>query len=336
MKSFTRIGLFLFFLASLLVFPEFLPWAVGAWLLLGTLSAQKPIASWLAVIVAVVVLCMKRSAWPTATVVFAMTALALSITGLIRERHKRKKTTRRTETDSNAASANGKRFTFVSFFIIWSCFVWYGWNRNDSATTQRVLKLTQQPIACLGDSLTDFGYPQELEKLLSVPVADFGRDGITSADGLKMLPEILAANPQAVVIELGGHDYNQGLGRRQAFENLAKIITTLQSNNIEPILVEIPRGFVTDPFDGIERELAAKHDLQLIPDTMIRKVIFMGPILPPGSWMPSKNRLSEDGLHPNANGNRFFASVINHYLIRRFGAEIESDRVRARDETKKP
>ena len=69
-------------------------------------------------------------------------------------------------------------------------------------------KLDERSIACLGDSLTDFGYPHELEKILSVPIVDFGVNGITTDDGIKMVPEILAADLQLVVVELGGHDYS--------------------------------------------------------------------------------------------------------------------------------
>ena len=90
------------------------------------------------------------------------------------------------------------------------------------------------------------------------------------------------------------------------------------------ILVEIPRGFITDPYSGVERELAAKYDLQLIDDSLIRRFIFFGPIIPPGTWLNEDQRLSDDGLHPNDLGNRYFASVVRDALVAVFGNAITS------------
>ena len=171
--------------------------------------------------------------------------------------------------------------------------------------------------------MTDYGYPQELEKLISVPVADFGVNGIKTDDGIKMIPEILAANPQLVVIELGGHDYNAGQKPRSATRsNLETLIEAFLEQDIVVILVEIPRGFVSDPYDGLERELAAKYDLQLINDSVIRSFVFNSPIIPPGMWLDPSQRYSDDGLHPNDLGNKHFARVVRHALVKVYGDSI--------------
>jgi hypothetical protein len=99
-------------------------------------------------------------------------------------------------------SANKKRLALYALVLI-SAVTVYGVMRWNAANTSHHPTLDDRPIACLGDSLTDYGYPQELAKLISVPVADFGVDGIKTDDGIKMIPKILAANPQLVVIELG-------------------------------------------------------------------------------------------------------------------------------------
>jgi lysophospholipase L1-like esterase len=175
----------------------------------------------------------------------------------------------------------------------------------------------------LGDSLTDYGYPQELEKLISVPIADFGVNGIKTDDGIKMIPDILAANPQLVVIELGGHDYNADKKPRSATRsNLAKLIETFLDQDIAVILVEIPRGFISDPYDGLERDLAEEYDLQLIDDSVIRSFVFKGPMIPPGIWLDPSRRYSDDGLHPNTSGNEHFARVVCQSLVKVFGDSI--------------
>jgi lysophospholipase L1-like esterase len=170
------------------------------------------------------------------------------------------------------------------------------------------------PVVCLGDSLTDFGYPQELEKRISQPIADFGFNGYTTADGLKLLPEIVALKPQAVIIELGGHDFKNGESRSATAENLRQMIEAFRSSGAKVVLVEVPRGFINDPWFGFERQLAREYDLDLVPDTMIRRLVFWGPMIPPGSLVPPIQRLSDDGLHPNDLGNRMMAETLAGYV----------------------
>ena len=80
------------------------------------------------------------------------------------------------------------------------------------------------------------------------------------------------------------------------------------------LLCEVPRGFIFDPFFGLERELAREYDLDLVPDTMIRKLVLFSPYAPPGLWLPKNFRYSDDGLHPNAAGNRMLARQLARHL----------------------
>ena len=223
---------------------------------------------------------------------------------------------RRDKSESKENVRHHKRLA-ASATVLMAATVFFATARWYAANTSAQCVSDGRAVACLGDSLTDFGYPQELEKLLSVPVADFGVNGITTDAGIKMIPEILATNPQIVVIELGGHDYNGEDKTRSATRaNLEKLITAFKSKDIAVILVEIPRGFISDPYDGIERELAAKYDLQLINDSVIRSFIFNSPILPPGMWRDPSRRYSKDGLHPNELGNQYFAKVVKASIDR--------------------
>ncbi len=109
----------------------------------------------------------------------------------------------------------GAAMSPVSGSLLWPvayalCIIWMldlHWSGSASNTPRQ---LQQGPVVCLGDSLTDFGYPQELEKLISIPVKDYGFNGYTTADALKLIPEICAVKPSAVVLEIGGHDYKNG------------------------------------------------------------------------------------------------------------------------------
>lgn len=185
-----------------------------------------------------------------------------------------------------------------------------------------------RPVVCLGDSLTsgigpERGYPAELAKLLTVPVIDLGREGFTSGDAIReLLPAALNAKPQAVIVELGGHDFLFSHSRDSLEANLRRIIQDCRASGAEVILIEVPRGFVSDRFAGIERHLARQYDLELVADSVIRKFVFWSPAAPPGMWLDRRHHLSDDGLHPNENGNKLLASEVLAPLRSLFGDAI--------------
>ena len=119
----------------------------------------------------------------------------------------------------------------------------------------------ERPVVCLGDSLTagmpPYGsYAQSLQKLITVPVVSLGQDGITSADALDKLPAVVEANPQAVVVELGGHDFLKGHGRAGTQANLERIIKECRTIGADVILSA--RFMVEDvpPFQDALSELS--------------------------------------------------------------------------------
>jgi lysophospholipase L1-like esterase len=187
-----------------------------------------------------------------------------------------------------------------------------------------------RPIVCLGDSLSAWptareGYPQVLGELVSVPVVNLARPGITSRAALEILPLLEQANPQIVVVELGGNDFVEGDERAAVKANLEAIITACRGMGAEVVLVEIPRGLVWDPFGGLERNLARKHDLELVADTPIRNLVLWSPSGPLGMLGGPQSYLSNDGLHPNARGNRHLAQYVADALIRLAAPEIRAD-----------
>jgi len=294
---------------SLITFPAYIHWMASLWLVLSLIAfaRNKPMWPWLGC--CALILAIKR---PGYTPEFWILATVFIVVAVVDWRTRR----------GTSESLNVRRFAIYTLVLI-AATTNYGVTRWRAANTSRQLILDERPIACLGNSLTDYGYPQELEKMISVPVADFGVNGIKTDDGIKMIPDILAANPQLVVIELGGHDYNADKKPRSATKsNLATLIEAFLDQDIAVILVEIPRGFISDPYDGLERELAEEYDLQLIDDSVIRSFVFNGPMIPPGMWLDPSRRYSDDGLHPNALGNEHFARVVRQSLVKVFGDSI--------------
>jgi lysophospholipase L1-like esterase len=215
------------------------------------------------------------------------------------------------------------RLTWGGVAVLWMAWMWLAFNWTDAARSSRNLHLNpSRPVVCIGDSLTSFGYPRVLSQRIAVPVIDLGADGITTTDALGLISELQSAKPQVVVIELGGHDFLTGRSRSETAYNLIKIIDACRSVDANVILMEMPRGFITDPFSGLERELARQYDLELISDTAIRNLVLWSDYSPPGMWFDAAAHLSDDGLHPNKRGNEYLANRVVDALTRIYGAKI--------------
>ena len=125
-----------------------------------------------------------------------------------------------------------------------------------------------------------------------------------------------------VVIELGGHDFLRGYSRASTKANLQAIIDACRKIDAEVVLMEIPRAFISDPFWGLEREIAREEDVELIPDTAMRTLFLRSPLYPPGSWLGAPYLTDETGIHANAHGQKILAQSVADALQRMCGPEI--------------
>lgn len=311
----TVIAICLAVVTSLLTFPNGLPWMMAGWLLAYSALVPRRPFGWLTLPACLAIMFVKRVDWPP-----GLWVLSLAMT-LIATVHLYGWWTRGT-------MSTPRRWWVASSLCLWLIWLAMDWNFHEAYHGPQTKLFGQRPVVCIGDSLTSGiapqgGYVPRLGRLLSVPVIDLSREGITTAEALKRLPELIAANPQAVVIELGGHDYLKGHDRAQAKAQLKQLIDATRQLGAQPILWEVPRGFITDPYVGLERELARQEDLELIPDTAIRQLVIWSPFAPPGIWS-SGPYLSDDGLHPNDLGNELLARETAAALARVFGEEILS------------
>jgi lysophospholipase L1-like esterase len=309
----TVVGLTLAVLVSLLSFPAALPWMIAAWLLWHTVIVCRGQADWIPLGLCLIILAVKRPYWSPTLIVLAIFSVLVGGVNLLLTRR--------------PATAKRRKWTWLRIGVLWGLWAITAvqWHRTSHCQRQPGLDPVR-PVVCIGDSLTSGvppygGYPADLERLLAVPVINLGQAGITSEDALALLPELLDANPQVVVVELGGHDFLRGRTRSTTRLHLEQIITASRGAGAEVILMEIPRGFLVDPYDGLDRELARSHGLELVSDSAIRSLVLWSPHAPPGMWTGGPY-LSEDGLHPNANGNRYLARRVAQSLRRMYGDKI--------------
>jgi lysophospholipase L1-like esterase len=291
---------------SLLVFPSVLLWMVAFWLAIASIAVYRNRAAWLPLAIGVAVLLIKRPDWSPGLMALAV-SMAAAAAILVWKRA------------SGDVSDGRSRLALVTIGLVWALWTAAVWQSYSGSHTADAVRLDpNRPIVCLGNSLTtglsdDEAYPVYLQQLTSVPVVNFGRAGITARDALKQLPAILATHPQVVVVELGGHDYLRSYGRAAARASLVEVIEACRNAGAAVILVEIPRGFITDSFSGLERELARTYDLELMPDTAIRMLVLRSSTFPILGNM-IEPRLSDDGLHPNVAGAKYLAHAVNNAL----------------------
>lgn len=165
-------------------------------------------------------------------------------------------------------------------------------------------------LLALGDSLTaGYGldraeaFPAQLERALrgqglDVVVENGGISGITSVGGRARLKALLgakrAAQPDAVIVELGINDALRGIDPEVTYGNLDAILEHLKARGIPVLLAGmriLPQWRANDGarFEAIYPSLAARHGVPLYP------FFLEGVAGEPALNLP-------DGLHPNAAG----------------------------------
>lgn len=171
-------------------------------------------------------------------------------------------------------------------------------------------------IAVLGDSLAvspspDANFPSVLQRRLEAEgyrwrVRNFSRDGAVTADGVDRVDQVLAEQPDILVLALGANDGLRGVPAETVQQHLDAIITRATERGIRVLLC----GMETPPLNGIRYSLsfrsvfpslARQHDLPLVPFLLTGVV-----------GRPDLNR--EDWVHPNARGAERIAETVWAFL----------------------
>ncbi len=299
--------------ASLLTFPNAIPWMIAFWLAWHTIAVARGKPAWVPLLICIAVLMAKCPYWSLSLIGFA------SVAALVLAGHATKL----------LAVEVRSGFRWVSVLALWGVWVLVvlQW-RAISTCGHPVPLMPSRSVVCIGDSLTsgllpDRGYPAQLQELIELPVVNLGQSGITTEGALERLAKVAAVDPppQVVIIELGGHDFLKGWARATTKANLEQMIDACRAMGAEVVLIEVPRGFMIDPFRGLERQIADEQDVELVADSAIRQWVLWSPISPPGMWFPG-SRLSDDGIHSNPQGSACLAQTVADALERMYGPQI--------------
>ena len=170
-------------------------------------------------------------------------------------------------------------------------------------------------LVFLGDSLTE-GYQVEAaenfpsliknklraESFDNYEVINLGISGDRTADALKRLEAVLQAEPEIVVLALGGNDFLKSTSLLKVEENLKSIIEPLIAQDIEVVLI----GVVAPPFKGFAytrnvkamyERVANEYNLAFLPN------ILKGLIL-------DQRYMQPDNVHPTPAGYGLIADSV--------------------------
>lgn len=305
----------LFVCGSLLTFPSGVPAMIAVWLVLYTVCAVRSGRSWLPLVGWIAIIAVKNLYWTPGLIALALTSVSA---GLLPQAGRIWFARNLPHAEGVSPPRQDRRRVAIPIvvWLVWSGMAW-DWFQGTSSGHELIVD-SSRPVVCLGDSLTsgvdpDGGYVAELRSLISIPAVDLSQPGISTMDAIKQLPDMEQARPQIVVVELGGHDFLRGKTRAETKANLERIVDAAEGAGARAVLFEIPRGFIFDPYHGVERQIARERGLDLIADTAIRWLVLWSPDAPPGMWM-SQGHLSEDGLHPNSLGNRLLAESVANVI----------------------
>lgn len=158
-------------------------------------------------------------------------------------------------------------------------------------------------IIVFGDSLVEGigserggGFVSMLAEHLDRDIVNMGVAGNTTADGLARLARVQKVDAGTVIILLGGNDAIRRVPREETFQNLERIIRTLQSDGSMVVLLGVRGGVLSDPYDE-EYEALAERTGALYVENVLK-----------GLLGRSENMF--DGIHPNDTGYAIIAERV--------------------------
>lgn len=167
-------------------------------------------------------------------------------------------------------------------------------------------------VIALGDSLTygygatpETNYPAVLATVTGWQVVNAGVNGNTSADVLARTDDIIAQNPDLVLLSVGGNDVLRRVQVGMTTANITATINELKAADVPVILIAQPY-FSTSALFGkasdnpIYKQIAEQEDIPLYSK----------------GWavVLSDDSLKSDQIHANAAGYEHFAQGLYNYL----------------------
>jgi acyl-CoA thioesterase-1 len=139
-----------------------------------------------------------------------------------------------------------------------------------------------------------------LSRQIDEPIVNLGVRGDTTADALQRLDQVVAQDPQVVIVLFGGNDYLQQIPTAETFANLNQIITTIHDAGAVVILLGVRGGLLRDGYKGEYTDLAQSLGTAHVPDVL--------------DGLIGSPDLMSDPIHPNDAGYQIIADKVEPVL----------------------
>jgi acyl-CoA thioesterase-1 len=159
-------------------------------------------------------------------------------------------------------------------------------------------------VIAFGDSITlgtgttaGNNYVNLLTRYTGITIDNQSISGNTTAQGVARVDaDIIAKDPDIVIVFLGGNDILQRVDEDTTFENIRTIVTKIQASGAKVVLVGIYDGIVLRDYERAYRDVAQDTDAYYVSG-VLRGII-------------GDSDLMADAVHPNSAGHVVIANRI--------------------------
>jgi lysophospholipase L1-like esterase len=160
-------------------------------------------------------------------------------------------------------------------------------------------------LVIIGDSISaglfsDVAWPTLLQNLTSTQVSNLAQVGATTAGAIQTAAKVAPDN-SLVLIEVGGNDLLSGTSSEQFSRSLETLIRRLVASGRTLVMFELPLIPDRIAYGQIQRRLAAKYGIYLIPKRYFVRVI-------------SGAEATSDGVHLSRTGAQRMARLVAEVL----------------------
>lgn len=185
--------------------------------------------------------------------------------------------------------------------IVAVCVLGYRFWAGEKAYEIKNVPTIVSRVVCFGDSLTrgvgagkGNDYPSRLAEMTGLEVINSGVSGDTTAAGLaRVEDDVLAYEPDVVLITLGGNDLKKRVGVDNARANLLRIIQQIQAAGSMVVLGGIDIPLYGKGYAQMYESIARQTGSVLIPNIL--------------EGLFGHSEFMSDSIHPNDRGYEIMA-----------------------------
>ncbi len=168
--------------------------------------------------------------------------------------------------------------------------------------TPTLLAKGRPKLYILGDSITagikahEETWPRVLARTRSMDVADLSRVGATVDSGLRMADR-LPSSGGLILLELGGNDLLGSTPTAEFEKGLDQLYSHVHAPGRTVVMFELPLPPFQNDFGRIQRQLASRYGVLLIPKRVLIGVL-------------TEDGMTVDGIHLTSSGHERMANVV--------------------------